>query len=639
MPSDVFTIIGDVLASRSKTPAENRFSEQFIHWRTEAERRARLVSTRDEVTLTEIWDHLRKMLPANIAADDGETLELKFEREAIYPNEELLRRINENRNNGLRIIFISDTYLPGDFIESCLKEYGMMKPGDGLYTSSSYGIQKRDGKLFSLVLGKENCHPSEILHTGDNLESDVKAPERVGIRAELFRPKRQVHASPGGTIPDSISIRAETTRHPGSVGKIANLAPAPCDLVSRFLGPFCCIFAHWILRNARRDEIARLFFAARDCRLLWDVCRQLESKEKHPINCEYLYISRRALLLASIDTVSRDSLKWVQRDFERPTLDEIAVKLGLDSLELRNAWRKLYPHWTPHHQLISNQDWNCLWQLILNPPFCDLIATESRIRQERLLAYLNRVRFYEPDRCALVDLGWHLTAQCALNNIRRLKGVSTISGYYFLLKRNRLGPGEAGSAKAVLFEPAADQPLNPVVSQIDFRETLLEHVVGLADHPSVAGYSQDGTVILGTSDLGPNYCHSFHKIQSQLIKYTAENGDKWRDIAENEDCATALANLVAAFFGRPDPKAYYLIQNIPVSMSHPDSGAQPLVLPHSFGETIQRFIPSLWVKHTSARDVPRLWPEAAWSETSPTNRLLMRCFWLMRRIATRLHLG
>ena len=170
VPSDLFDKL-------STTPG-------FKSARIEAERIARTQSTKEDITLEEIY---KVLMPT--ASD--EELRVAIEREinaelkACKANKPALDFFNACKDSGKRIIIISDMYLDCSTISTLLQNCGYNLDGVNVYVSSEYALTKRTGNLFKKVLEIESVSPNEVLHIGDNLRSDWFRPKLMGMKSVL----------------------------------------------------------------------------------------------------------------------------------------------------------------------------------------------------------------------------------------------------------------------------------------------------------------------------------------------------------------------------------------------------------------------------------------------------------------------
>lgn len=170
VPSDLFDKL-------STTPG-------FKSARIEAERIARTQSTKEDITLEEIY---KVLMPTASDEELKEAMEREIEAELTLckPNPDALTFFNACKESGKRIISISDMYLSRSTIETILRNGGYDLTNVHVYVSSEYALTKRSGNLFKKVLELESVSPNEALHLGDNLRSDWFRPKLIGMKSVL----------------------------------------------------------------------------------------------------------------------------------------------------------------------------------------------------------------------------------------------------------------------------------------------------------------------------------------------------------------------------------------------------------------------------------------------------------------------
>jgi FMN phosphatase YigB (HAD superfamily) len=127
-------------------------------------------------------------LPAS-CADAMLDAEIAQETRDLRPNLPLLSLLREIRIHGIRVVVVSDMYLPASAIRQLLRNAGAAEEIDEVYSSSDHGPTKRGGGLFQVVLAAEGMDPDRCLHAGDCRHGDFEMPLRRGIAAvQLPRP-------------------------------------------------------------------------------------------------------------------------------------------------------------------------------------------------------------------------------------------------------------------------------------------------------------------------------------------------------------------------------------------------------------------------------------------------------------------
>lgn len=245
--------------------------------------------------LSDIYDNMAYSHPLLKTKEELMQLESDLERAMLVPIPEMKRKIAELRLQGAHIIFISDMYLPQDFIAGVLQNADIMKPEDSIYVSCEVGKRKVDGNLYRYIKQKENLTFHNWCHYGDNTISDYQIPRALGIKAKLVDWSYSVYqnrwikdyCNPQNRVFETLAGVCRTLVHtlPQSNHKLFLL-----DLAA----PLFVSFTYRTLLRARKDGLKHLFFCARDAKMIY-LISELFQPLFSDIKLHYLYISRDAL--------------------------------------------------------------------------------------------------------------------------------------------------------------------------------------------------------------------------------------------------------------------------------------------------------------------------------------------------------
>jgi len=627
-PSELFRAVAQALAKSLHVEFSDAYAEAFVESRCEAERRAHRHATREQVTLEEIWLELTSLLgQEELKGINGPALELAEETLSLCPIACTRERIAEERAQGMQIIFISDTYHPGSFIEQWLRNNRFSSEADRVYVSAEAGRTKRTGTLFRHVLERERLSPAELLHVGNDPLADVEAPARLGIRTELFTRSRLESIErlllKERPLKGQLWIRtsAELKRRRLARPRGNAAASAQEKFVEQFLGPFCCAFGHWVLNRAQADGAERLFFASRDARLLWPVCQSLARSRNLAVDQRYLMVSRQALRLPLISELRPTAMPWLRESRAPATLSRLLGNFELKYAEYADEWRRFRPDWKEDAALATSLEWALFWRFLNLPKIKDRILETAGARRSAAKEYLQAQGVFDPQKAAYVDLGWFLGCQRGINALRAEMGApDRMRGYYLGLKRSRLGPAEAGPAMALFYESPDDTMAPPHQAWLR-RCYLLEQIVGIADHASVHSYGNQRMVQF-VSEPDPANLSRFQKIETALLDYTAAFGEGWKAMAEDESQLPAfLATLLRDFFDHPTPAAVETLREISFSFEQGAADSERLIASYSWPEALKACL-----SRASARRIKasRVWPEACLQATPESIRHVLR---------------
>lgn len=591
VPSGVFYEAGIKTFARLGISANHSLLEDFVAARIDAERIARRQSDREEISLEEIWRILTRSMGWEYS-DKMADCEIEAEDESLVPIASMFDAVKMARQQGNRIIFTSDMYLPADFIRRQLSKHSFSQTGDGIYVSSEVGKTKSSGNLFAHVLEREKIGAAELLHTGDNRHSDFEIPQKMGIQARLYESERLTTTELG---------LLQTEENPHKASRIAGamrayrlgIQPgeneAIYELVSQFAGPFVMGLACWVLQRAREDGVKRLYFASRDCQLLCKVANEL-SPMFGGIECRYLYISRQSLFLPSAGEITPEEMPWMKRDWEEPVLKKLLAKLNLKYEDVEPAFGNMAGSQRENYRLASAADWSRFWDALNTEPLKRKINDLIVQRRELTRSYFESAGLFDSVPWAVVDLGWTLSCQQALLKLlKKCVWNGNARGYYLGLVSKRVARAEAGPAEAMFYQPASDFPTGTRVSSIFARSTLLEHIVGCADHATVHHHDKlaDGKMgavysgIVNESTL--KFCREVH---AGALDFVRKNHSLLADFSDVPACRNAIASLIGGFFASPTEKSARALSSLSATMDQNGFNTQSIVEPLNWGSTL-----------------------------------------------------
>jgi hypothetical protein len=635
-PSDAFRTLALRLLPLEARARRPHFIEEFVATRMAAER---AVSTHasGQCTLAEIWSMLRRMMPG-LPPGCGPDDELEEERRLLYANPHVVSRIDAARRAGRRIVFVSDTYLPADFVRGMLLEMDVARREDGFYISSEHGATKSSGELFRLMLRMEAAAPHAISHWGDRPIDDVQVPARLGIRASLSTEsalatvERRLLAPPFSRSPAASRLVGEMRR--GRLESASSEDTRPGLLVSSLLGPLVLAWAGWTLAQARHDGVRRLYFVSRDGFLAWHAAKAIATRFGD-IECRYLHLSRQSVLLASASEPSADGMPWLRRTFERPSLGAILARLDLAFPEHEAVLRPLSGSEGARRKLHTEQQWSLFWQLVASDPMRSRVLENIRRRRESTVRYLQASGLLDEVPWALVDVGWYLSVQAGIQRLLRAAGSSVPArGYYLGLRSDRAVPSERGDAAALFYDDPLDKRSLAGGHPLFARVTALEHILGWAPHGTVQGYAGAGEECRPECQAIPvELSRRSNAVRDAVTGFSTRNADIAVDIAEDAMAAGIIERLVREWFEHPTADAIAAVRELTVSEEHDNANARKLIRAMSLKDALNSCIPG---RIRNAIGIPATaydWPEASAEASGAVTRELLR--WRRRLVAIR----
>lgn len=443
-PADLFDFMAEDVAKITGSAAIS-----FREERQQAERAAfkrAVAAGRGEISIDEIYMefaahlHLSPEVSARIMQ-----LEMQLERDFLYPRMSGFLAFQEARSLGKKILLISDMYLPHSFLEEVLHKAGY-QGYHKLYVSSSYGAKKHSGKLYDAVLQDLNIPAASILHVGDNLAADVQKAKEKGIKAFHLPKASEVF---GENDAFSIPWSRDADRHELSwsmllavIGNALSNNPYlphrkgtlfggdPIKLGYYGFGPLLLGYAKFVVESAIKDGIDRLYFLARDGKIMKEAYDIVSAAYPSAPAAEYLLCSRRSVNVAKLKTAS-DVMDLLNVDFaHRTTLGHLLIhRFGVNHGEIEQGLFDAFG--VSWESRLTRADLPVLRKFFTAAmPVILAVAQEER---KNYLEYLETAGIFQDGQVAVVDIGYAGTMQESLYQLSDCR--KKIGGYYLITFR------------------------------------------------------------------------------------------------------------------------------------------------------------------------------------------------------------
>lgn len=369
-PIDLFVFLNQYFREITKIETGIDFSKI----RVEAEKETRRKNPeKQEITLDEIYEEIQKetRLENEIierVKQKEQELEIKFctKRKTAKEIYELAKYL------GKTVIATSDMYLPIETIKKMLdkNDYKM----DNIYLSAQIGVTKFCGDLYQYVIKDLSIKPEEMVHIGDNYHSDYEKAIENGINGQ-FLPKavdvfcnKNITNALGSLFNQNIPIWENNKNGINFLGIRCMLAlvansyfdnpyrtfhnetdfNADPNLIGYYaLGMHLFGIADWLLKDTIQKDYEKIVFFARDGYWMMKAYQILKKAYDKAPEEEYLYISRRALVPATLNNpfdfyklselidiykyTPKTILKYIKNIvYHLENLEEECQKIGMD---------------------------------------------------------------------------------------------------------------------------------------------------------------------------------------------------------------------------------------------------------------------------------------------------------------------
>jgi FMN phosphatase YigB (HAD superfamily) len=490
-PVDVFVMIGNTLVSRGYVKVD---PQTYRDARARAERRARAASRpRDDCRWNEIFLQFPELAYWGVSADEAMQLELDAERCYCSPIAENVEKARSLLKAGEKVLFLSDMYLPTDFICELICSHVADCAREDVYVSGELGLSKHTGRLYTHVIERYGIAPSQLRHFGDNSYADVEVPTRLGIPAVQYRGVQPTHHErlprPRRYAPLMLSAMRGTARAARLQKPPHKKMASVASIATSVVAPVLTAFVAWVLQNARERKIDRLYFVSRDGQILLMIASALR-RDGDP-ECRYLYGSRQAWFLPSVQDLGEDSLNWAWLKGMSRTVRDILRRLEIyDEPILSTLTQEGFDEANLGRQL-DDIELKRIQELIRAEPIASIVLERARARRTLLLEYLGQEGCFDGTRWALVDIGWELNCQKALNQLLKIiDHPHTLTGYYFGVSHRHMPLSQVGVAHPFIAHSVAALHSLCNADWLFRKPTrvVVDHFFVVSDHESVCRY-------------------------------------------------------------------------------------------------------------------------------------------------------
>lgn len=458
-----------------------RKTDIIVEKRKEASAKLKVTLGVEECNYFQMIECLHKLLSVSIELSEFYYLSLKIELDAerrhCYADEETRSLIEYLKENNKKIIIISDFYMGAEALSEILSYCDINIGKTNVFVSSDVGLRKDTGNLYKYVINKLNLSSNAILMLGDNSKVDVEIPSDMGISCihKVYQKKK---------VQPILSKKALLKQ----ILKNINQKGESLNGYSSLL----CLIASRLYRTLRNNSVKQVFFLSREGQLLkqvFDLYQDMFVPIDLRIESFYFYASRRATLVAGLDSIQNERFLSITNGGKRYTITEILSFIGMDKDIITNL---LDNCGIDGNETISNNEVN--ENLFAKLSRSNLFISEYdklRLNQkEMFLDYLNSFRCDLNTGFHIVDIGWRGTIQ---DNIRKiLPSDIIIDGYYIGIFDDEKGVNKCDISEISKKTPVIFSSYNKNgMYHITVKNRMFWETLFTANHGPVNGYQRD----------------------------------------------------------------------------------------------------------------------------------------------------
>lgn len=405
-------------------------------------------------------------------------LEMEIEEQELFPNPQMHEIVNDFRKKGFTIAFISDMYLPTEFIKKILVKFGFCREDENVFVSADCKAVKFDGKLFDFVLRKTGTKAKQWIHYGDDERSDYSVPKSKGIKANCVRTfdftneeKRWLDDARFYAHKHEIELWAGLCR----LTRLQNEQNFAATMAVDFVASVYVPYVKWVLKTAKEKDIKKLYFLARDSHIFMEIAKAMGA-EDDGIECRYLKVSRQSIYKCVFYDVSDYELEitigFIRNQTVKKTLDFIGINYDQLSVTTKEKFAADY--------VLGNEKINQSFRNTLKKNDSNLIKEQSKQYRQLFIQYLRQENVLDGIN-AFVDLGWAGSSRCALNYIINREECLSVPTFYWGCNRELI----YGKTEDELFVFQKQYDLSELYS---YSFMFFEHYASMNSCGSTTGY-------------------------------------------------------------------------------------------------------------------------------------------------------
>lgn len=466
-PYAVFDLLARDVLGADITPPQ---LADFRLIRTKGEKIARQKSIAEDVTIEQIYQECDFSGLTDLTNDKIIIREIQIEKNVLRPIYNTLEKVKKIHSQGKPIVYISDMYLSSAFFVEILNEFGFWKEGDKIYVSCEIGKSKVSGNLFKYVANDLNVSFWRWSHYGDNRHSDVNVPRRLGIFAHhvKFGYSHYQKYLRGKDYEPSECYMARLAGISRAIS-IGDKHSPRLKFAADIIAPIYVSFTYNVLKDAIKRGITRLFFIARDAHIIYCIAKELAPLFPD-IEMKYLYTSRKALYLPSLDEVTVDSLRTILPPYKLQCEDDYFDNFQIDREGLT------------HDQFLNNH---------IQPSLLEKINNRWIEQSKNTIDYFIQEGLADNSaKAAILDIRGSRKSQRCINHIMKKNGYNEVFGYYLEVDMYRIIPQKPEEYKAFVF---SDYRVNPNYNNASINSILLEKYFCISNAKRTSGYNKKET--------------------------------------------------------------------------------------------------------------------------------------------------
>lgn len=380
-----------------------------------------------EVTLEEIYQQMPHIVRSSHML---RMLELETEKQICVLNIALYKQLQLLKEQGYRLIVMSDMYFSGADICELFESLGVdTSMFEKVYVSSEYGKSKKEGNLFDYVLANLKLEPDEVLHCGDNLQGDIAQAKKRGILTCYYPVISE--AQYRYTFFD-----LEVLRYSDICTEIFFLRNLVADenpykgedkiwyeIGGMILGPLFTFATEWFLDQAEKNNINQIYPLMREGKILSELLGKAAQARKLEMVIEPLYVSRKVVYEALKANITREDIKSTYETVYYKVKDIFSF---YNILDLANQFECYLDYEISELRKIGDSD-KCIYDVLFEYLTDDNMISIIRERHSGAMSLIQQYfkQKHMDNPFITIDIGWNGRTASGIQKILDISGINT----------------------------------------------------------------------------------------------------------------------------------------------------------------------------------------------------------------------
>ena len=423
--------------------------------------------------MEEIYESLAQHKEIPVDWEKVKEYEMQMEKDALVANTEMLEIFQYVKQAGKKVVATSDMYLSAAFLKSVLEENGFVG-FDHVYCSADEHKAKFNKELFEYVATREKVNYKDILHIGDKARDDGEIPASFGINTHIYNREVDLKKVQNAQASDIDNGLYKILYNPNKSFMY--------NLGVEVGGPLYMGLFLWLSEKIKNSD-KTIYFLSRDGYNLYHIFKDLGYK-----NIEYLYTSRRALIMAGITQMNETDISVLPPYTFGQTVKEILDYLFIPTEKINHLKQAGFKSFD---EVIRNKEdmekFHELYRLDK-----EVFLERCQYERENAKKYMEKIGFLDKDTIVF-DCGWNGSSQKLLDRFKKAIGCEYQNFFYYFGIQNTIKSRRQLHGKhyeAYAFDFYKNYALQNCVKEA----VVMYELFFSAPHESVYYYSEDEIV-------------------------------------------------------------------------------------------------------------------------------------------------